>query len=65
MMVALGILSIIILVGGLFVTIQVAGSGDKKYREETKGNVRRLSLIYAALFVVIIAGFFVYLRWFV
>ncbi|QFT87279.1 hypothetical protein FIU87_01255 [Bacillus sp. THAF10] len=65
MMVALGVLSILILIGGLFVTIQVAGTGDKKYREESKGNVRRLSYIYVALFVVIIVGFFVYLRWFV
>jgi heme/copper-type cytochrome/quinol oxidase subunit 2 len=65
MMVALGILGIIILVGGLFVTIQVAGKGDQDYHKETKGNVTRLTYIYIALFLVIIAGFFIYLKWFV
>lgn len=65
MMVALGVLGVLVLVGGLFATLQVAGKGDKYYHKETKGNVTRLTYIYVALFVVIIVGFIVYLRWIV
>ncbi|WP_053073897.1 hypothetical protein [Bacillus sp. LL01] len=65
MMVVLGVLGVLVLVGGLFATLQVAGKGDRDYHEESKGNVTRLTYIYIALFVVIIVGFTVYLRWFV
>ncbi|WP_339148511.1 MULTISPECIES: hypothetical protein [unclassified Sutcliffiella] len=65
MMLALGVLGVLVLVGGLFATLQVAGKGDQDYHKETKGNVTRLTYIYIALFVVIIIGFIVYLRWFV
>ncbi|WP_417898316.1 hypothetical protein ABN702_19185 [Bacillus haimaensis] len=65
MMLSLGILGVLVLLGGLFATIQVAGSGDKEYQNETKGNVTRLTLIYMALFIIIIVGFFIYLKWIV
>ncbi|MGD6834409.1 hypothetical protein ACQCT5_19775 [Sutcliffiella halmapala] len=65
MMLALGILSVLVLLGGLFATIQVAGKGDKEYQNETKGNVTRLTLIYMALFIIIIVGFFIYIKWIV
>lgn len=65
MMLVLGILGVLVLVGGLFATIGVAGKGDQDYQKKSEGNVRRLTYIYIALFVVIIVGFTVYLRWFV
>ncbi len=65
MMLALGVLGVLVLVGGLFATLLVAGKGDQDYQKKSEGNVRRLTYIYIALFVVIIVGFTVYLRWFV
>ncbi|MBM7621602.1 uncharacterized protein YneF (UPF0154 family) [Bacillus tianshenii] len=65
MMLALGILGALVLIGGLFATIQLAGRGDKEYQNETKGNVTRLTLMYIALLILIILGFFIYLKWFV
>ncbi|MCG1023759.1 hypothetical protein [Sutcliffiella horikoshii] len=65
MMLALGLLGVLVLVGGLLATLQVAGKGDHDYQKKSESNVRRLTYIYIALFVVIIVGFIVYLRWFV
>jgi hypothetical protein len=61
MVLLLSTLGILILLGGLFATIALAGKGDQDYFKSTKGNVTRLTSIYIVLLIVIIIGFAIYL----
>ncbi|WP_096155338.1 MULTISPECIES: hypothetical protein [Bacillus] len=57
--------AIIILAGGLFVTISLASNSDQNYDNATKGNLSRLTYIYIALVVFLAAGLGLYIWKFV
>ena len=57
--------AVVIMVGGLWVTISLAGNSDKDYDDATKGNLSRLTYIYIALVVFLAAGLGLYIWKFV
>ncbi|MFD1737947.1 hypothetical protein ACFSCX_15530 [Bacillus salitolerans] len=61
MVILLSSLGVLLLVGGFFATITLAGKSDQNYQKSTKGNVTRLLSLYIILLVLVIIGFSIYL----
>ncbi|KAA0547457.1 hypothetical protein FZW96_11390 [Bacillus sp. BGMRC 2118] len=61
MIIWLSLLGVLLLLGGFFATISLAGKGDTDYQNSTKGNVTRLTSFYVCLLLLVIIGFAIYL----
>jgi hypothetical protein len=58
------ILVVIVLLGGLVLTLQLAGKSDENYRESSKKNTVNLTLIYIITIVILLIGLVVFIKWF-
>ncbi|UOY94219.1 hypothetical protein MUG87_09055 [Ectobacillus sp. JY-23] len=55
------ILIIVFLLFGFIATVKIGGKGDEHYDKAMRGNTVRLTLIYVALAVVLLAGLGIYI----